>query len=205
MDEVTGLNRFEAVPDTAWHDVRVAGPQWHLRLDAHRPLITVVKNQFHCSAHDVQELVTVRVDLTTMRSRPIDVGDRSDCVSIDSPWRSRRGRSDGHRPVASDVCDAPFEADRRRVPGSSHGHRLPVPVATAHAEVPFDAQVCSSRGDVRCAFWRASDRHFGSAPKETAFEPDVRDKLDDLARAVELMLRWRDCAASPLPRGTRGR
>jgi hypothetical protein len=27
MDEVTGLHRFEAVPDTAWHDVRVAGPQ----------------------------------------------------------------------------------------------------------------------------------------------------------------------------------
>ena len=126
MDEVTGLDRFEPVPDTAWHDVRVAGPKQNLRLDAHRPLVTVVKNQFHRSAHDVQELVTVRVDLTTMRSRPIDVGDRSDCVSIDSPWRSRGGRSDGHRPVASDVRNAPFEADRGRVQGSSHAHRLPV-------------------------------------------------------------------------------
>lgn|SRR5215207_8948396 len=27
MDEVTGLDRFEPVPDTAWHDVRVAGPK----------------------------------------------------------------------------------------------------------------------------------------------------------------------------------
>ena len=91
MDEVTGLDRFEPVPDTAWHDVRVAGPKEDLRLDAHRSLVTVVKNQFHRSAHDVQELVTVRVDLTTMGSWPIDVGDRSDCVSIDSPGRSRRG------------------------------------------------------------------------------------------------------------------
>ena len=72
-----------------------------------------------------------------MRSRPIDGGDRSDCVSIDSPRRARRGRSDGHRPVASDVCNAPFEANRRRVRRSSHAHRLPVPVAAAHAEAPF--------------------------------------------------------------------
>jgi hypothetical protein len=27
MHEVTWLDRFEPVPDTAWHDVRVAGPR----------------------------------------------------------------------------------------------------------------------------------------------------------------------------------
>jgi hypothetical protein len=81
MDEILGSTGSSRVPDTAWHEVRVAGPKENLRLDAHRPLVTVVKNQFHRSAHDVQELVTVWVDLTTMRSRPIDVWDRSDCVS----------------------------------------------------------------------------------------------------------------------------
>jgi len=96
MDEVTGFDRFNPMPEAAWHDIRVAGLKQDPRLDANRPLVTVIKNQFHRSAHDVQELVTVGVDLTTMRSRPIDEGDRSDCVSIDSAWRSRRGRCDGH-------------------------------------------------------------------------------------------------------------
>jgi hypothetical protein len=74
MNEITGLDRFEPVPDTPWHDVRLAGPKQNLRLDAHCLLVTVVKNQFHRSAHDIQVLITVRVDLTTMGSRPIDVG-----------------------------------------------------------------------------------------------------------------------------------
>jgi hypothetical protein len=83
MDEVPGLDGFEPVPDAAWHDARVAWPQQNLRLDADRPLVTVVKNQFHRSAHEVQELVAVRTDLITTRSGLIDVGDCSDCVSID--------------------------------------------------------------------------------------------------------------------------
>jgi uncharacterized membrane protein len=136
MDEVTGIDRFEPVPHTAWHDVRIARSKQNGRLEADRPLVTVVKNQFHRSAHDVQELVTVRVDLATMRSRPIDVGDRSDCVSIDSPWRSWRGRCDGNRPVTIDVRNTPFEVDRRRVRGNSHAHRLPDPVRTAR-KFPF--------------------------------------------------------------------
>ena len=63
MDEVAGLDRLEPVPDTAWHEVRVAGPKENVRLDARRPLVTVVKDQFHRAAHDVQELVTVGMDL----------------------------------------------------------------------------------------------------------------------------------------------
>jgi hypothetical protein len=118
MDEVTGLDRFQPVPDSAWHHVRVARSQQNLRLDADRPLVTVVKYQFHCSSHDVEELVTVRVDLTIMWSRSIDVGNRSDCVSIDSPWRSRRSRCDGHRPVPTDVRNISLEVDRRRVRGT---------------------------------------------------------------------------------------
>lgn len=78
VDEITGFDRFKPVPDTAWHDVRIAGPKENLRLDADSFLVTVVENQFHRSANDIQELVTVRVDLTTMRSRLIDVGDHSD-------------------------------------------------------------------------------------------------------------------------------
>ena len=126
MDEITGLDSFEPVPDTAWHDVRITRSQQNLHLGADRPLVTVVKYQFHRSAHDVQELVAVRMDLATMWSRPIDVGDCSDCVSIDSSWRSRWGRSDGHRPVPSDVRNTPFEVDRRRIWGISHAPRLPV-------------------------------------------------------------------------------
>ena len=42
MDKVTGLDRFEPVPDAAWHDVRIVRPKQDLRLDAHRPLVTVV-------------------------------------------------------------------------------------------------------------------------------------------------------------------
>jgi hypothetical protein len=68
MDEVTGLDRFEAVPDTAWHDVRLAGSQQNFRLHAHRPLVAVVEHQFHRSAHDVEKLVTVRMDLSAVRS-----------------------------------------------------------------------------------------------------------------------------------------
>ena len=112
MNEVTGLDRFEPVPDTAGHDVRVAGPQHDLRLDARCTLVTVIEDQFHRSAHDVQELVTVGVDLTTMRSRPVDVGDRSYGVPVDPPRRTGWGRCDGHRPVAGKVRDVPFEADR---------------------------------------------------------------------------------------------
>ncbi len=112
MNEVTGLDRFEPVPDTAWHDVRVAGPQHDLRLDARCTLVTVIEDQFHRSAHDVQELVTVGVDLTTMRSRPVDVGDRSDGVPVDPPRRTGWGRCNGHRPVAGNVRDVPLEADR---------------------------------------------------------------------------------------------
>jgi hypothetical protein len=91
MDEVAGLEGLKPVPDTAWHGVGVARPKKSLRLDAHRVLVTVVQDQFHRSAHDVQELVTVGVDFTTMGSRPIDVGNRSDRVSVDPPWRSWRG------------------------------------------------------------------------------------------------------------------
>ena len=125
MDEVAGFDRFEAMPDTAWHDVRVAGAQQDPRLDADRLLVTIVKDQFHRSAHDVQELVAVGVDLAAVRSGSIDVEDSSDRVPVDSPWRSRRGRCDGHRPVASDVRNAPFEADRRRVRDCGHAPRLP--------------------------------------------------------------------------------
>jgi len=124
MDKVTGLDRFEPVPDAAWHDVRITGPKENLRLDAHSPLVTVVKNQFHRSAHEVEELVPVRVDLTTMRSWPVDIRDRSDRVAIDSPWWSRRSGCDGHRPIAADVGNAPFEVDGRRARGSSHAHTL---------------------------------------------------------------------------------
>jgi hypothetical protein len=53
MDEVTGLDRFKSVPDTPWHDVCVAGPKPNLRLNAHDPIVTVVKNQFHRSGHDI--------------------------------------------------------------------------------------------------------------------------------------------------------
>lgn len=120
MDEEAGLDRFEPMPYAARHDVRVARTQHKLRFDTDGSFVAIVENQFHRSAHDVQELVTVRVDLTTMRSRPVDVGDRSDCVSVDAPWRSRRGRSDGHRPVASDVRNAPFEVNRRGVRGCRH-------------------------------------------------------------------------------------
>ena len=67
VDEVTGIDRFEPVPDAAWDDVRVAGSKQDPRLGAHRPLVTVVEDQFHRSAHHVQELVSVGVDLTTMR------------------------------------------------------------------------------------------------------------------------------------------
>jgi len=42
MDEVTGLDRFEPAPDPAWHDIRIVRPKQDLRLDAHRPLVTVV-------------------------------------------------------------------------------------------------------------------------------------------------------------------
>ena len=144
MDEIAGLDRLEPVPDTAWHEVRVAGPKQNLRLNAHRALVTVVKNQLHRAAHDVQELVTVRVDLTTMRSRPIDVGDRSDCVSIDSPWRPWRGRSDGHRPVASDVRNAPFEVDRRSVQGSCHAAQI---ARSGSAERQLARPLPALRGD----------------------------------------------------------
>jgi len=92
MDEVTGFDRFESVPDTPGDNVRIAGPKENLRLDAHRPLVTVVQNQLHGSAHDIQELIAVRMDLTIVRSRPLEIGDRSDRVSIDPPGRS--GRAD---------------------------------------------------------------------------------------------------------------
>ena len=155
MDEVTGLDRFEPVPDTAWHDVRVARPKENFGLDAHRPLVTVVEDQFHRSAHDVQELVTVRVDLTTMRSWSIDVGDRSDCVSIDSPGRSRRGRCDGHRPVATDVRNAPFEVDWRRVRGSSHAHRLPDPRADGQSVHLLPSRHIDGLGELHVSHERA--------------------------------------------------
>jgi hypothetical protein len=125
MNQVTRLDRFEPVPDTAWHHVRVARAQQNLRLGTDGAFVAIVEDQLHRSAHDVQELVTVRMDLTTMRSRPIDVGHRSDCVSVNAPWRSRRGRSDGHRPIASDVRNASLEVDRRRIRRSSHAHRVP--------------------------------------------------------------------------------
>lgn len=84
------------------------------------------------------------MDLTTMRSRPIDVGDCSDCVSVDSPWRSRRGRLNCHRPVSSDVGNAPVEVDRGRIRGISHVPRLPVlePRRTSN-EIPADSTLRS--------------------------------------------------------------
>lgn len=125
VHEVAELDRFDAVPDSAWHDVRVAGAQEHPRLDADRLRVTVVEDQFHRSAHDIEELVTIRVNLPTVWSWPLEVGNRSDRVSVDSPRRSRRGGSDGHRPVASDVRDASREADRRRAHLTSHTYTLP--------------------------------------------------------------------------------
>src|SRR5438874_1679146 len=94
MDEIAGLDRLESVPDTARHDVRVAGPKQNLRLDAHRALVAVVEDQFHRPAHDVQELVAVRMDLTPVWPGPIDVGNRSDRVAVDSPRWPRRSCSD---------------------------------------------------------------------------------------------------------------
>jgi len=96
MDEVAGLDRFKSVPDTARHDVRVAGTEENFRLDSRRSSVTIVKNQFHGSTDDVKELVTVRVDFTSMRSRSLDTGDRSDRVSVDSTRWSWRSGGDGH-------------------------------------------------------------------------------------------------------------
>ncbi len=76
------------------------------------------------------------MDLTTVWSRALDVGHCPDCVSVDSPWRSRWGRSDGHRPVPSDVRNTPFEVDRRRIRGSSHPPRLPVLEPPRHRTEP---------------------------------------------------------------------
>jgi hypothetical protein len=134
MDEVAGLDSLESVPDATRHDVRVAGPQKHCRLDADRTLVTVIEDQFHRSAHDIEELVTVGVDLTTVWTGSLDVGDRSDGVPIDSPRRPRRSRCDSHRPIATDVRHTPFEVDRRRFRGSSHPPRLP--------DVRADGQRC---------------------------------------------------------------
>jgi hypothetical protein len=69
MEEATRFDCVESVPDTTWHHVRIAGMQCHSRLDANRVFVTVVKDQFHHAAHDVMELVTVRVDFAAMRSR----------------------------------------------------------------------------------------------------------------------------------------
>ena len=88
MDEVTGLDRFEPVPETVL--------QTHASPDRSRTFVPTPtacsspssKSQFHRADHDVEELITVRMDLTTMRSRPIDGGDSSDCVSIDPPRRA---------------------------------------------------------------------------------------------------------------------
>lgn len=103
------------MPDSPRHDVRLAGPKENLRLVANRLLITVVENQFHRPAHDIQELVSVWVHLTTVRSGSIDVLNRADGVSIDTPWGPRRGRCDAHGPVATDVRNASIEGNGRPV------------------------------------------------------------------------------------------
>lgn len=89
MDEVAGFECLEPVPGAAWHDVRVARSQHDSGLDSHRPLITVVENQLHIAADDVEELVAIGVDFATVGPGPIDVGDRSDRIPVNSPWRVR--------------------------------------------------------------------------------------------------------------------
>jgi hypothetical protein len=161
MDEVAGLDRLESVPDATRHDVRVAGPQEHCRLGAHCTLVTVIEDQFHRSAHDIEELVTVRMHLTTMRTGSLDVGDRADGVPIDAPRRSRRSRCDGHRPVATDVGHAPFEVDGRRFRGSCHPPRLPDACA--------DGQRCSPGRRIEALGHAARGPH--ATPQRAAGSP----------------------------------
>jgi hypothetical protein len=113
------------VPNATRHDVGITGPKNDLRFRTYRPLVTVVEDQFHRSAHDVEELVAIWVDFATMRSWSVDIWDRSDCVSIDSPGRPRRGRGDGHGRVSTDIRNVSFEVDGRWVRGDGHPIRLP--------------------------------------------------------------------------------
>jgi hypothetical protein len=91
VDQIAGFDGFEAMPNTAWHDVCVAGPEENSRFDTEGLLVTIVKYQLHNSTDEVQELVAVRMDLTPMRSRPFDVRVSSNGVSVDSLWGTRRG------------------------------------------------------------------------------------------------------------------
>ena len=96
MDEVRRLDCLEAVPYAARDDARVTSLQHNLRLDADSSFVAIVKNELRGSAHDVEELVAVRVHLAPMRPRPIHVADRADRVTIDSLRRPWRGGSDTH-------------------------------------------------------------------------------------------------------------
>jgi len=125
VDEIARLDRHEPVPNASRHDVRVAGAQHHLGLDADGSLVAVVEDQFHRPVHNEQEFVAIGMDLAGMRSRSFDVRDCSDRVSVDSLRRSRRSGCDGHRPVAGDVCNVAGKVNGRRVSGSRHAHSLP--------------------------------------------------------------------------------
>jgi hypothetical protein len=80
---------------TAENDVGVARPQQYLRLGADRSCVAVIENQLNSPAHDIQELVSVGMDLAAMGWNTIEMRDRPDRVAIDPSRRIRRSGHDG--------------------------------------------------------------------------------------------------------------
>jgi len=74
VDEIAGFDRFEPVPNTARNNVGVTGTQEESRFGADGALVTVVEDQLHRAAHDIEELVTVGVDLATVWPGPSTLG-----------------------------------------------------------------------------------------------------------------------------------
>ena len=128
MDEIAGLDGFEPMANTTRDDVSVAPlatppSSRHRRSGLHR------RQGSTPSRHSrIQELVTVRVDLPTMRARPVNILNSSNCVSIDSlrrPGRADLIVIDQSRARSATFPLEPVQAPRRRRRGGGIDRRDP--------------------------------------------------------------------------------
>ena len=83
VDQVGGLENVEPVPHALRHEERLARADFVARLGTDVVGIAIVEDDLDPPGHEIQELVTVGVHLTTVRRRPIHVGDDADGVPVD--------------------------------------------------------------------------------------------------------------------------
>src|SRR5258708_1738736 len=109
VHEVRGFDHVDLVPDTARDDERIAPPQDDARLGADRLFVAVVEDHLDRSAHEIQELVAVGMELALMRRRTFEVGDHADRVAIDALRWTSRARNDRPDAAAGDLRNFPLE------------------------------------------------------------------------------------------------